>query len=103
MATKEELSDKLNEILGLEETVDFSKMTKEDLEKLVDYFSDPANMLRTAIKNMRGRAKRELLERPLKDLLEADLIGIILGKRERKGGLFGFGILDRVLGEESKE
>jgi len=40
---KEEVSEKLN--ILMKSDIDFKKLTKEDLEKLYNYFNDPQNIL----------------------------------------------------------
>ena len=98
--TKEELSDRLNEVLDLEDEVDFTRMTKEDLERLVTAL-DPARLIQTGIKQLRSKARRDLLERPLKDLLDKPFLERIV---EREEGFFGLGILPRILRpNQSKE
>jgi len=98
MPTKEELSDRLNEILGLEDEVDFSKMTKEDLESLLKVIGEPSNLIRIGWKNARDKVKREILEEILgRPFLDEILKGIPAkeGEQEDKGPL-GFGVIPRA-------
>lgn len=97
--TKEELSDRLNEVLDLEDEIDFTRMTKEDLEKLVTAL-DPARLIQTGIKQLRSKARRDLLERPLKDLLDKPFLERLV---ERDEGFLGLGFLPRILRNRSKE
>ena len=96
MPTKEELSDKINEILGLEDTIDFSKMTKENLESLLKVVEEPSNLIRIGWKNAREKVKREVLE----ELLGRPLLEEILSKEGEGGdkGPLGFGVLPRLRG-----
>ena len=94
MATKDELSDRLNEVLGLEDTVDFAKMTKDDLETLLKTVVDPSNLIKIGWKNLRDKAKREILEELLgRPFLDEVFKGVQEG--EDKGPL-GLGILPSV-------
>jgi len=105
MPTKEELSDRLNEIMGLEDPIDFSKMTKEDLESLLKIIGEPSNLIRIGWKNAREKVKREVLE----EILGRPFVEEILSKTEEgvKKGPFGFGVLPKLRGilsgTESKE
>jgi len=101
MATKEELSERLNAILSLEDTIDFTKLTKEDLERLVKVVEDPSRLIQTGVKQLREKARREILERPLKELMDKPFIEGLLERDADKGPL-GLGILPRILGK-SKE
>lgn len=101
--TKEELSDRLNEILGLEETVDFTKMTKEDLEYLLKVVDDPSSLIRIGWKNLRDKAKKEILEELMgRPFLDEVLKGVPT-KEEGKGGLLGLGIVPSIRKILSKE
>ena len=99
MPTKEELSDRLNEILGLEDTIDFSKMTKEDLESLLKVVEEPSNLIRIGWKNAREKVKREVLE----EILGRPFLDEILKEIPAKGeggedkGPLGMGILPRAM------
>lgn len=101
MPTKEELSDKINEILGLEDAIDFSKMTKEDLESLLKVVEEPSNLIRIGWKNAREKVKKEILEEILgRPFLDEILKGIPAkgeGEGEDKGPL-GLGILPLARG-----
>jgi len=84
---KEELSDQLNEILGLEEPIDFSRLLKEDLERLVEAFKDPKALIRLGVRRLRGKARERVMEYLIEEFLG----------RERDEGPLGFGILPRIL------
>jgi hypothetical protein len=88
MSTKENLSDKLNVMLGTD--VDWSKMPKEELEKLVQHFEDPVVLIQIGIKNLKSKAKEDILGRRLGDILDSSTI------LEKKGGPLGFGILPAI-------
>ena len=98
MPTKEELSEKINEILGLEDTIDFSKMTKEDLESLLKVVEEPANLIRMGWKNAREKVKKEVLE----EILGRPILEEILSKTGEEGegdkGPLGFGVLPKLRG-----
>lgn len=101
MATKEELSDRLNGLLGAEDYIDFAKMTKEDLERLLKVVDDPSSLIRIGWKNLRDKAKKEILEELIgRPFLDEVLKGI--PAEEGKGPL-GLGILPRILRKASKE
>ena len=98
MPTKEELSDRVNEILGLGDPIDFSKMTKEDLESFLKTIKEPSNLIRIGWKNLKEKAKKEILE----ELIERPLVDVLkgLGKEEKEGkdkGPLGLGILPRAM------
>jgi hypothetical protein len=92
MSTKEELAQSLNQILGID--IDWSKLKKEDLEKLHSLLSDPMALINMAGKI--GREKlRSVIDRPLRDFIERPIVEEIsdkIGSRQG-GGLFGFGVL----------
>ena len=105
MPTKEELSERLNEIMGLKDPIDFSKMTKEDLESLLKVIGEPSNLIRIGWKNAREKVKREILE----EILGRPFLEEILSKTEEGAdkGPLGFGVLPKLRGilsgTESKE
>jgi len=81
MATKEELSDKINELLKTDVPLDFTKMGKEDLEALLGILNDPTKMIQIGVKNLRDKAKKELLNRTLGDLLDKSILEEVKAKR----------------------
>ena len=91
---KDELSDRLNEFLGLEDCVDFAKMTKEDLERLIKVVGEPSNLIKIGWKNLRSKAKKEILQ----ELMERPFLDEVLnGDEEGKNkGPLGLGILPSV-------
>ena len=101
MVTKTELSDFLNDMLGT--TIDFSKLTKEDLESLKQFFSDPTALIQLGIKKLRDRTKKEILTITLGDILDKPVLEEL---RNQKGGPLGLGIVPRILelrkGKKSK-
>jgi len=92
MVNKEELSDKVNKFLSLDDTIDFSGMKKEDLERFVEFLSDPSKLIQAGLKRMRDRIRGEVLERPLKEFLDG--LGTATESEEDKGPL-GLGIIPR--------
>ena len=93
---KEELSEELNDLLGLVD-LDFSKMTKEDLEALLRFFGDPYNLIKIGVKNLRGKVKREILEEVLGRPLIEEVLGRSLEEKEEDRGPLGFGVIPSVL------
>lgn len=97
MATKEELSDKLSSIFEID--LDFSKMTKDDLEKLVEQVSDPRLLIKLGLSHMKEKAKQEIMNRPIREIIESLSMpkeGEKSVKRWRPGS-----ILERVLARQS--
>lgn len=95
---KQKLSDSLNVMLGLEkDKLDFTKMSKEDLEKLVALLKDPSHLIKAGIKTLRLKARQEIVEKPLKDILEKPFLEEILSGEKGKEGPLGLGILPRIL------
>jgi len=88
MVNKDELSDKINEYLSLDDTIDFSGMKKEELERFVEFLKEPANQIQAGLKRMRDRVRGDILDRPLREYLEGD-------PKDDKGPL-GLGILPRA-------
>lgn len=98
VVTKEEISDRLNELLKIE--IDFSKMTKEDLEALLKVVSEPATLIQLGLRGLRNKATKELLNRPLKEFLDSGFLEELTAKG--RGGPLGFGILPAIFGERRK-
>ena len=95
MVTKEEISDMLNDILKTEVPIDFTKMNKGDLEVLLKILSDPTNLIQIGLKNLRNRAKKEILNLTLRDLRERSLLEDIV---KEEGGPLGLGLIPSILG-----
>lgn len=94
MVTKEELSDELNQLLGIDDWIDFSGMTKESLERFKTWVTDnltPQNMIKTGVERMRTNFRGQILDRPIKDFLDPALLEE--GKPQPDTGLLGFGLL----------
>jgi len=91
MPTKKALSDALNDFLGLEERIAFEDLTRRDLERLIDIFDDPKELIR---KLMKEEAADRLKARS-KDLVE-------IGEGVLRGLPRPFGILDKFLEREGK-
>lgn len=92
---KENLSDRLNELLGINEFVDFSKMTREDLDILLKIVSDPSNLIRTGWRNLRNDAKQKLLEEIVDRPLLDEILNRSVERNENRGPL-GLGILPSI-------
>lgn len=100
MSTKDSISDQLNEIMGL--TVDWTKMGKEDLEKISKFFDEPYRLIQLGVNKLKTKAKEDILKRPLGEILQSsDLLGSVAGRG--RGGLLGLGILSGLLGSKSRE
>ena len=96
MPTKAEISDQLNELLFLEDTIDFARMRKEDLETLLKAVADPSSLIRKGWKNLRDKARREVLEELMgHPFLDEVLKGLSAGR----GGPLGLGILPSIRGQ----
>lgn len=91
MPSKQQISDTLNALLKTK--IDFTKLSTIDLEALTSIFEDSTFLVQLGIMQFKNKAKKEVLERPLKDFLDRNF----LEERMEKGGLLGLGILPRVL------
>lgn len=93
MVTKNELSDKVDSVLSL--GIDFSKLSRSDLEKLWDFVHDPSNLFRVGLKNIRDDARKKYIEEPvtaiLKELETRPIINLNK-KKVRNNGILGFGV-----------
>jgi len=101
VSTKENLSDQLNGILGV--NVEWSKMSREDLETLMKLFGDPVGIVQLGVKMMKEKTREDIMGRKLGDILSSSTI---LNLRDRsRGGPLGLGILPGIFGNEkpSKE
>lgn len=92
MASKKALSDALNDFLGLEKRIKFEDLTRQDLERLIDLFDDPKDLIRRL---MREEATDRLKARS-KDLID-------IGEEVLRSVPRPFGILDRFLKKEREE
>jgi len=96
--TKEDIKDQINEILSLD--LDWSRMSKEDLEKLLSFVRDPYNLIKIGVKNVRGKVKKEVMEeimgRPLLEELLRETTPE--GEAPEDKGPLGLGILPRLRG-----
>ena len=99
MSTKSDLSDEINRILGLEKEIDFSKLSREDLQGLLDFFREPANLVSLGTKQLREKVRKEILDRPLRDFIEGGLGGL---EGEDRGPL-GLGILPSLMKRAQKK
>jgi len=85
---KRELSDKINEILGLPQKVDFTKLSKKDLETLHDVISNVAASLGIGIRSVKAKIRQGLLQRPTREVLNMPL-GEFLANIRSEGGIIG--------------
>jgi len=73
-------------------------MSREDLEKILNFVRDPYNLIKIGAKNLRGKVKKELLE----EVLGRPLIEDLLSETDEEGaedkGPLGLGILPRIRG-----
>jgi hypothetical protein len=94
MSTKADLADKINELLGLN-LESLEKMTKEDLEALLKVIGEPSQLIKIGWKNLRDKAKREILE----ELMGRPLLDEILKGAAKEGedrGPLGFGVIPKA-------
>lgn len=99
--TKEELSEEINKLLGT--TIDFEKLTKDDLTTLNEAlikFKEAAEFPLPLLDKPLGEILNEKLGgKALRESSLRDLFGL-----PKEGGLLGFGILSRrFLKKETKE
>lgn len=99
MVTKTEMSEKLNELLGLEEPIGFEKLTKTELERLLEVFSTVAQVAEIGIRTAKNRFGGGLLREPVGEILNAPLIDVLSSVR-REGGLIG--LLGKALGQRTR-
>jgi len=79
--SKEDISRRLNQVLEIKPEIDFTKLSKEELDRLVAALNDSKKLVRVGVTGLR----KETRDRILGAVDEA------LGERE--GGLFGLGLL----------
>ena len=95
MSTKENLSDQLNQLLGL--SVEWSKMSREDLATLVKLFGDPMGIVQLGVRMMKEKTREDIMGRKLGDVLSSSTI---LNLKDRmRGGPLGLGILPGIFGQ----
>ena len=104
MPTKEEISGKINEILGTE--IKFENLTKEDLEALLKVVGEPSNLIRMGWKKLRDDTKKKVAEELLgRPILDDVFGGLKKGEGEDKGPL-GLGVIPSIrrslLGEKKE-
>jgi hypothetical protein len=84
MVSKEDLCDQLKKLLTLD--VDFSRMNKADLEKLWSFLTDPSKVVTMTANYVREKARKEILDVRLRDIIEKPL-------QNDDSGPLGLGIL----------
>jgi len=94
VVTKEEISDELNDILKTEVPIDFAKMNKDDLEALLKMLGEPTKLIQIGVQNLRNKAKKEILNRTLGELLNKPILEEIM---KEKMGWYPGKILKKVL------
>lgn len=102
--TKEELSEDLNNHLGLD--VDFTKMLKDDLltlhECLLEEEEEPvvaAELFSSPLKNI---LNKKLSDKPVGDLTLMELVQNLFPALKKKGGIFGFGLIPSLRRKKQK-
>lgn len=85
---KKELSEKINEILGLTKKVDFTKLSKKDLEVLYEGVSNVAASLSIGVRSAKAKLRQGLLQRPTREVLNMPL-GEFIANIRSEGGLIG--------------
>lgn len=98
MPAKEELCNAVSGILEVE-LASLERMTNEDLEKLLAALKDPSKLIQTGIKQLRAKARSELLDKPLREFMDKPIFNL---KNERNGPL-GFGLLPKIFGKKTEE
>jgi nucleotidyltransferase/DNA polymerase involved in DNA repair len=98
---KEELSRKLNEILGLEkEPIDFTKLSKSDLERLYNTLSNVLQIAQVGVRTLKSRVEGGgLLLKPVREVANMRVIDLLANIR-KEGGVLG--MLDALLQERTK-
>ncbi|MBW2675817.1 MAG: hypothetical protein JRD89_20820 [Deltaproteobacteria bacterium] len=95
MASKKALSDALNDFLGLDERIAFENLTRRDLERLIDIFDNPKELIRRLVKEEAA----DRIKARSKDLVDLVEEGLREGLRDVPRP---FGILDKILRGERK-
>lgn len=75
MATKEELSEELNQILGTE--LSFKRMTKDDLELLVE-LADDGSLIEPQVKHVVSKHGKQTLENQIDDWRPGKIVARLL-------------------------
>jgi hypothetical protein len=98
---KKQLSDKLNQLLGVEDKpIAFEKLPKEDLERLLEIFTNVAHVAQVGVRSLRSKVEEGgLLLKPAREIANMRVIDLLANIR-REGGLLG--MLDSVLQERKK-
>lgn len=99
MSTKEELSSTLNLLLEPDVDIDFSKLSKEDLERLIKVLSEPSRLIQLGIKHLRNKARKEVLDRPLRDFFEVPLLE---GIKSKGNGPLGLGLFPIIIDKSQR-
>jgi hypothetical protein len=98
---KKELSDKLNQLLGLQDKpIAFERLPKEDLERLFNVLTNVVQVAQVGVRSFRSRVEEgSLLLKPVRDVANMRVIDFLANIR-REGGILG--LLDTVLQERRK-
>lgn len=92
--TKEELSEELNDILGT--SIDFTKLTKDELQSLYEAIlklKEHLAIFPLLDKPLGQILDKKILGKPLREITLRELLGL---PKERKG-IFGLGIMSRII------
>jgi len=99
MSTKADLADRINELLGLD-LGSLEKMTKEDLEALLNLVGNPSQLIKIGWKNLRDKTKKEILEELMERPFLDDILKGVPTKEKEQGdkGPLGLGIVPHIRG-----
>lgn len=89
---KTDMSKTINDVLGLKEAVDFSKLKINDLNRLFSFIVEPSNLVGILARSLRIATKSIAEEKRLKSLLSRPVGDFI---KAGEGGILGLGIADR--------
>jgi len=90
------MSEKLNELLGItDDPIDFTKLSKKDLEKLLQIFSNVVQVAQVGVRTLRSKVQQGgFLFKSVKEVGDMRVIDLIQTIR-KEGGLIG--LIDSIL------
>ena len=86
MSSKDELVKGIREILDLD-LKSLDRMTREDLDKILNLLNTPAKLINLVLKHATGKVREEFLNRRLGEIISS------IGSDE---GILGFGIVSKM-------
>lgn len=97
---KDEISEKLNELLGTsDDPIDFTKLSKKDLERLLQIFSNIVQVAQVGVRSLRSRVQEGgFLFKSVQEVANMRVIDVIQNIR-REGGLLG--LVEGILRERT--